>query len=170
MEEIYYQQFASLCFAVLTNLLGQVAFHRLPPRLPLVMSGVLGFVAGFVALVVANFFLPKFDWAIAAVNAGLYVSGGYCYFHLINIGEASIRIRILRELMHSSEGLTEEQILAQYDCKWIVDARMKRLLSSGQILKRNDLYFEAKPQLLHYARIFRFLKWFVLGSVKPIGP
>lgn len=156
-------QIYCLVLAGLVNFLVQVLVFRFPPRLSLMFSVLAGFAAGFISLVALQFLVFQSDGADALLAILFYVSLGYNYFQLISIGENSIRIRLLHELDNCKEGLTEAEILAQYDAKSVVEARLKRLTESGQMIQKDGRYFQGKAKLLYLAKVFLFLKWLILG-------
>jgi hypothetical protein len=124
----------------------------------LLRSIFAGFTAGFV--------LVAYFSGIAPILTGdilCYGAFGYCYFHFLNLGETARRIRLIRELNESPDGLTEAEFLAKYNCREILVVRMERLLVNGQIVSRNGRYFTGKPALLVMARMITLLKLSVLG-------
>ena len=97
-------------------------------------------------------------------NFFTYLSLGYCYFHFINLGETARRIRILRELYDSKQGLSEKEILEKYNAEEIVVRRINRLMSNGQILYRDDRYYINSPIMLLISKIIIVLKLLFLGK------
>lgn len=98
------------------------------------------------------------------VNICIYTCLGYCYFHFINLGETARRIRIVREIHDALEGLTMEEILSRYNARTIVDKRLQRLLSKGQIVEKDGRYFAGKPAMLVMSRIIIAMKLILLGK------
>lgn len=96
------------------------------------------------------------------LNMASYTALSYCYFHFINMGETARRIRILRELNGSVEGLSIEEILRAYGSKEIVTRRLSRLIKNGQIEYREGRYFINKPLMLFASRVMVLLKRIVL--------
>ena len=80
------------------------------------------------------------------------------------MGETARRIRLLRELCDSSDGLSKEGILDRYNAKEIIDIRMKRLLGNGQVVLRNGSYFIGNPTMLFFSGIIVFMKLLILGK------
>ena len=95
-----------------------------------------------------------------------YLSFAYFYvFGFYNLGESARRIRLLIELYGAGErGMTLAQILTAYNARMIVEARLERLLSGGQIVKRSDRYFVAHPHMLYGAKALVQLKRLYLGA------
>lgn len=97
-------------------------------------------------------------------NALTYVFLSYCYFHFINLGETARRIRILRELQESINGLTMEDILARYNSEEIIERRLIRLIESSQVIVKDDHYLIGSPLVLYMAKALIFLKMVLLGK------
>jgi hypothetical protein len=134
------------------------------------MSVFLGFFAGFVSVFIIESyilfarnisFIDFFMFLI--VNSIIYASLGYCYFHFINLGETARRIRILREIYDSKDGLSMEETLQRYNAKEIVEKRISRLVNNGQILYKNGRYHIGSPLMLLITRIIVAMKLLLLG-------
>lgn len=153
------------------NILSQVLCVRCFSKIGLLKSVFIGFVLGFLGLVLSMaFFYPEISLSIEerladfAVQAITYAAFGYCYFHFLNLGETARRIRILRELSESNGGLTREQLLERYNAGEIIERRLTRLLGNGQILRKSDAYYIGSPVVLLMAKALVFLKFILLGK------
>jgi hypothetical protein len=104
-------------------------------------------------------FLPNLT-----VNIIIYSSLGYCYFHFINLGETARRIRILRELYDSNGGLTLDVILKRYNARKMVELRLQRLLSNGQVILKDGRLYNGKPVLLLMSKTILLMKLILLGQ------
>jgi hypothetical protein len=93
-----------------------------------------------------------------------YSALGYCYFHFVNLGETARRIRLLRELSESKNGLSVNEILERYNAKEIIENRLNRLLKSGQVVYKNNRYYIGKPVMLFMSKMILFAKRFILGK------
>ena len=100
----------------------------------------------------------------ATANLLIYAALGYCDVHFINLGETARRIRILRELYETPEGLSQEEILKHYNAKHVVDMRLRRLLGNGQIIERQGRYYIGSPVMLFIAKSITALKFVILGK------
>ncbi len=133
----------------------------------LLKSVFLGFAIGLLSLLIVAFyvafrnieFLPNL-----MVNIIIYSSLGYCYFHFLNLGETARRIRILRELYDSNGGLTLEEILKRYNAKKMVELRLQRLLSNGQVILKDGMLYIRKPILLFISKTIILMKLIILGQ------
>lgn len=147
--------FINCCFFI-------VAFRAIT-RHDLLKSVVSGFVAGVVVLVLVDFLLDAGVWGLLE-DLFIYSMLSYGYFHFVNLSESARRIRLLREMEEARLGLTEAQILGRYNAAEILNRRLERLLSTGQIKEQNGRLFIANPVMLISARIVLFLKAFLLGN------
>jgi hypothetical protein len=153
------------------NVVVQVAGYRFCSKLSLLKSIVLGFAAGVVMVCVIEpgslFDHPRSRYdnlGAFLVNLLTYSALGYCYFHFVNLGETARRVRILRELYDSPNGLRVEEILARYNARSIIRYRMDRLRGNGQVIVDNGRYVIGNPSMLLFSRILMFLKLMLLGK------
>jgi hypothetical protein len=107
---------------------------------------------------------PSREW-IARMGCGFltYACWSYVFFHFVHIPVASVRIRILQDLI-DHDGLTQEAILRGYNGAAILRTRLERLTRNGQIVRRGKVYVTGRPRLLHVARLFAFVKRLVTGG------
>lgn len=101
---------------------------------------------------------------LAVVNVATHGLLWYCYFHFVNLGVTARRPRLLIELAEAPAGLTYSQLLQRYDSRSMVEARLERLLGSGQIVLRDGRYAIGSPVMLLIARTMVALKWLLLGK------
>jgi uncharacterized membrane protein len=154
-------------------LLATASFQILGVRLAgmqVVDSLLAAFVPGVLVLAAAEGWLllrGSESWnetlALAAANAILFVCGWYFYFHFINIGEASLRIRVLREAA-VRPGCSLEDLLLAYNVGTVVGTRLDRLVADGQLRRVGDRYHAGKPRMVVVAKAFRILRWLLLGN------
>lgn len=93
----------------------------------------------------------------------------YCYFHYVNVGECSLRVRILAEINKSSEGLLVDELFSSYNDNKIFDKRMEKLLSSGHIVLKDGHYYLGKKDFLIIAKFFLNLRRIYFGSEKKVS-
>ncbi len=156
---------------LLVNTLVQILTCRLIKSVGLLKSVVGGFVIGFATVMACGiaWYLTAMPDVMelmgqSALNLLTYVALGYGYFHFINLGETARRIRILRELLESKDGLTQEAILERYNASAIIKARLQRMQNNKQIVLRQGRYFIGKPSLLYIAKTIVLLKWILLNK------
>jgi hypothetical protein len=137
-----------------------------------IMKGLLkslfsGFAVGLLSLLFLQLFTAFLDIAFLpnlTVNIIIYSSLGYCYFHFVNLGETARRIRILRELNSSRDGLTLEEILKRYNAKKMVELRLQRLINSEQVILKDGKLYIGKPLLLLISKTIILMKLVILGK------
>lgn len=150
------------------NVIIQVLSFRHLPKLGLLKSIFMGFSLGMLFIIILQaglYNLPSASGPVAlATNITIYGALAYCYFHFLNLGETARRIRIVRELYDSPNGLSMEELLRNYNSKDMVNMRINRLLSNGQIIYKDGSYFIGKPIMLWMARIILLMKRILLGK------
>lgn len=146
------------------------AVRFLGGRIGVVMSLFIGFAGGLVALIVGEailFLRSEVAYSdcigLALANAVLFICCWYFYFHFINIGEASLRIRVLREVRVRAGGVTMEELLNVYNVTTVIAARTSRLVADGQLTIRDGLFYAGQPRMVVVARAFSFARWVLLG-------
>jgi len=156
---------------LLINVLVQICVLRLFPWIGLLKSIVVGFAAGVCGVLILELyifiaFLESMPVLLSflMVNLVIYTFLGYCYFHFLNLGETARRVRILREIDESEEGLTMDEVLEKYNAKEIVHKRLKRLLKNSQIIEKNGRYYIGNPAVLIMARVLLLLKIILFGE------
>ena len=175
MPTYYFQLLIPLlCLGV--NVILQVLSSRYISSLSLLKSVYLGFLSGFVFFLFCEFLLfsmnPDFSWWFAGTSASnliIYFALGYCYFHFINLGETARRIRILREIYDSHDGLSTDGILERYNADEIVEKRLRRLINNGQIVSRDGRYYIGRPEVLLMANILAAMKLLLFVKKQPPG-
>lgn len=154
---------AGLFVNVLVQVLGFKIFKK-----ALLKSVFLGFSAGLLVILAPLLFFQAIDSrefiSLTLANIIIYFCSGYCYFHFINLGVTARRIRLLWELYESKQGLLFEEITSRYNARYMVEARLARLINSGQVVSKNDKYFIGKPLMLCVTKIIIMMKVFVLGK------
>jgi len=153
---------------LVANVISQVCYCRYKGAASLLRSTFFGFAGGMVIMLGIEFsyaaqFMPVLAKIVSNISLSLitYTALGYCYFHFINLGETARRIRLLRELKKTSNGLTLDDILRAYNAKEIIENRLSRLLKSGQIIEKNNKYYIGKPVMLLMSRAILFAKLFI---------
>ena len=88
----------------------------------------------------------------------VYFGAGFIIFAVINLGETSLRIRLLGKLIENPTGLTEDDLVADYDDSTLIDVRLQRLKVKQQVRFADGIYRQ-KPSLLFFAAaVVRTLK------------
>ncbi len=111
--------------------------------------------------------------AYTALNLAAYWGLAFGYFGFVNLNIASLRIRVLKELLASpGQRLDTAELLARYDAKAVLEKRLERLVDGRQLELRDGRYHSGQPVFLNLARLMDGLKWAILGpgAVRRFGP
>lgn len=124
-------------------------------------SILLAFIAGMIVATGVGFALSPGEGIERMVaSAGLVLvtmSGAYITFHIINAGESSIRVRLIREI-GSSGGLTEAGLMARYNDQVILDSRLDRLIEAGKVKRSGDHYHLVGTTFSAVSHVFTLTK------------
>lgn len=119
------------------------------------ISGMIFIVGGIGFVLIRNFTLLSLFNSTAAFF--FYFVLAYCYYHFVNISEASVRLRIFSELKHEKNFPLSK--LTSYQQNEIPLRRVERLIASGDIIFRNNKYFLGKQRYLIAAKTLQFAKY-----------
>ena len=164
------QQLVLPFFSLLVNILAQIISFKYILKRNLLKSEYLGFISGFLAYIFYEAVLYKYSFSVmewiglVTANCLIYLCFSYYYFNFINLGETARRIRLLRELSASPEGLTEKEILKRYNADEIIAVRMERLLNNKQVIMRAGRYYIGNPTMLLISKLIVVIKLIVLGK------
>ena len=132
-------------------------------------SVISGFLAGALlifalqAILLTVFPRDPDRWVLALIaNPAIYAMLAYCFFNFINLGHASIRIRIFKECDERGGFISHEELRAAYDEELIKEARLQRLLEGGDVVLENGRWKLTNTRLVPVARTVFALKKFVL--------
>lgn len=166
--------FGLLIFAFVHVLLSRTVTWPRPLAIFVSMMTGLGMVATLAWTFAQSAVAPdraSDRFGVAVVWGLTYLSFAYFYvFGFYNLGESARRIRLLIELYGAGErGMTLDELLTAYNARMIVEARLERLLTGGQIVRRKDRYFVAHPHMLYGAKALVQLKRLYLGANSEFG-
>lgn len=133
------------------------------------LSGIgLSVVGGLIVVLGIS---PASGWDTTGVWLLTYLFLAYCYvIGFFNLGESARRIRLLIELHGAgARGMTLDEILAAYNARMIVEARLGRLLTGGQISERGGRYHSKRSAMLYVAKLLVLLKILLLGARSEFG-
>jgi hypothetical protein len=156
--------------ALAVNVAVQLIVVRTCPGWGIAPSIGGGFLAGLAAVAAGSAFpagapMTLLDGTATGIaDLAAYLCLSYCYFNFLNLGITARRIRLLIELLEAPAGLTWEEILQRSDARHMVQARLGRLLTGGQVRERGGRYTIGAPHLLLAARAIILLKVLFLGK------
>ncbi len=150
--------------------LSQIAIaHALPGRSPYV-SLTRGFFVGFAAMAATTAAgVVRMQAGIAdgtgfgLLNLLTYLALAFGYFNFVNLTIASLRIRLLEEILDAGGGLSAERLGAAYNASSVVGLRLDRLVRGGHLVERDGRLVIGRRRFMVVARIFDFLHWFIIG-------
>jgi hypothetical protein len=138
----------------------------LKENISLVESLLVSFFLGLVAMAILSFRyleIQNYSWSDGLWLGLTYCACSYVYFHFLNIGQSSVRIRILTEIEMAQGLTTKSDLQKRYGGKRILDLRLGRLLANGQVTQKDQRFFLGKPRLIFIAYFFQLLKKIVFG-------
>ena len=162
------------------NVIGQICLSRLLAGQRLLLVIVAAFGAGLLvtgamvgfALSAAD--LPASDMiGLAGSALTVYCAAGFVLFALVNLGETSLRIRMMRVLLDNPAGITREELIASYDDQALIAIRLQRLQDNKQARVVDEIYY-SRPSLFFFgAGCIRLLQRIVYGRrqglLDPVG-
>jgi len=101
--------------------------------------------------------------AMMLVDGPIYACLAYGYANFVNLGQASVRIRIYRELLDSPGGIQVSELRAKYDEAGMLSTRLRRMLDAGDLALDGTAYRLNKTRLLAISNVIFGLKKAVLG-------
>ena len=157
---------------LILNVTAQILGHRLINRLSLLRSVYFGFGLGMLGMILvdaqiymAGYFGSAVEaLAVSMANVIIFSCLGYCYFSAIGMGEHARRIRIMKELEATPQGLTLDKILTRYNAKNMIELRIGRLVRNGQVIEKDGRYLIGKPVMLFFTNLSIFMKKMVIGK------
>ena len=159
--------------AMLLNVLLHISMMRLRVFGAHLGPIIVAFLVGLVAVVTITGWIASWRGssavelvALELFNSVAYGALGYCYFTAINLAFTSLRIRICRELVDSSDGaLPANRLKLLYNLDAILSKRLERLVAWGQIHSSGDRYYIAgSPAFLILDRQIRRVRGLLLGA------
>lgn len=91
-------------------------------------------------------------WGLAYVLL-VYNALALCYFLTSNTSETSLHIHIIMEILLAGE-LSREELASHYSAKHMIEARIERMISVGQLCTHGDRYILAGRGVLMVGRLF----------------
>ncbi|MFM8290494.1 MAG: hypothetical protein ACKOC4_02190 [Planctomycetia bacterium] len=137
------------------------------PYGPLITGFLVGFIATIAIALQASSRLASGGAdgvALTGLDCLIYAALAWCYFHFVNLGIASLRIRVLEEIAEAGGSLEARALRELYDDAQMAEARVERLLAGGHIVFRDERFHTGRHSFLAVARIFAILRGLILGA------
>lgn len=126
-------------------------------------AGLGGLLATQLLAVFAGQTLGGAFIAMTLVDGPIYSCLAYGYANFVNLGHASVRIRIYRELLDSPDGIRISELRAKYDEAGMLSTRLRRMLDAEDLVFDGVVYRIKKARLLAISNVIFALKKTVLG-------
>jgi len=157
--------------ALAVNVFIQILVFRLRRGAQYFRSIVEGFLAGAFAFAIFEAFcalghhlLVHLVARILLVDFPIYLALSYCAYSFIQLGQTSIRIRMYSEIASSPDGVNAGELKQEYDDNALMQARLRRLIESGDIVQRDGRYFVGRKRFLYISNILFAAKLLLLGK------
>lgn len=154
--------------AICANISAQIFSYKYVITKKLLKSEYFGFLGGLTVLIILQIFAYQPSlierFALVCINLIIYLCFSYSYFCFISMGETARRIRLLRELCDSPQGLTKEEILSRYNSAEVINMRMIRLLNNYQVILRDSRYYAGSSVMLFISKAIILMKLIILGK------
>ncbi len=154
--------------ATMVNVVAQILVHRATQGY--VRSFLTGFALGLLVLLAGEALRlssrPTFGLEVVVMIAAdglLYACAAFLYFGVVNVGESSIRVRLLRELGKAGRS-EEKELLRTYNDTIILRIRLGRMVRNGQISHADGRYRLQSRTLARIAAAVFGLKMLLLGK------
>lgn len=162
-----------LTFAPIIGLATNCLTHILCRKVFGVRTGytlVCGFLLGlFTAAVIVAANEP------AAISAGdltglwatfglTYVALAFGFWAFLNLNMTSLRIRMLRELLHSRHGMARTELLGRYSPEEFLRRRLARLERSGDLALSGGHYCLGSRKLLYLDHCLKILRAIIFAG------
>ena len=153
--------------------IAQIAVARMSPGGSPYRSLAAGFLVGLLAVVIVA------AWAVSRAAVSVqdrvgyvvldlltYLALAFGYFNFVNLTVASLRIRLLEELIESGGTMPRENLIDRHSSESVVAIRLDRLVRGGHLIERDGRLFSGRMVFLVIARIFDGLRWGIIGTHK----
>ena len=171
MFDGYVLVMAAPLLAAATNVLVHLGACRCLTRRGAYFKLLAGFIAGLpVVLVISLVALSSWDAsftdraALLALNLLTYLGLAFGYFSFVNLNIASLRIRMLQELLAAGGSLPGDRLLACYNTDEVILLRIDRLLRGGHLIEAQGRIYSGKRYFLFIGRVFDVLRWIILSK------
>jgi hypothetical protein len=100
-------------------------------------------------------------WIVALAT---YLALAFGYWTFVNMNITSLRIRMLREILRSGDGISQTELMANYSYEEFLRRRLERLNNAGQLSFRDERWRLESRNLLIIARILETFRAVLLPS------
>jgi hypothetical protein len=170
MDSLYPLVVAAPVIGLAAYCVSQIVVARLSPGASPYRSLSLGFMCGLLVMgglvgwAVLQMAVPTADrLGYAVLDLLTYLALAFGYFNFVNLTVASLRIRLLEELLEAGGMLPADALMAAYDSRQVVAIRLERLIRGGHLVENAGRLHIGRLPFLIVARIFDGLRWVIIG-------
>jgi hypothetical protein len=128
-----------------------------------ILSGLAATAAG-AAFGLAPAYTPGRSLPVLAMTLATYLALAFGYWTFVNLNITSLRIRVLREILGSDDGISRSELLTRYSAEEFLRRRLERLKHIRQMSCTNGYWRLESPTLLVLAQTMAALRLLVLPS------
>lgn len=92
-----------------------------------------------------------------------YVALAFGFWAFLNLNMTSLRIRMLRELLHSDKGMSRAELFGRYSAEEFLRRRLARLERSGDLAPFEGQYSLGSRKLIFVDYCLRFFRAVIFG-------
>lgn len=130
---------------------------------------MVGAVMTIVGATVAQLYKPSslLDGTGLAVSAlAVYLSASFVLFALVNLGQTSLRIRMIGHLVENPDGLSVGELLKLHPETALIAVRIRKMRDSGWVRVVDERFYPRVSAISLAATGMSFLKW-ILYARRP---
>ena len=156
----------SINFLILANLISYFvslklffSIFKMSYTFPFRRADLYSFIFNLIAFSILSFkYYPEYYFIFLLINLNLF----YIFFHVINMIVTSPRTKMIIDLKSLRKNEVEvKKYLRKYNCHTIVNNRIRRLKTSGQIIEKDNYFFlkKNKKNFLYFVSlVFAFIE------------
>jgi hypothetical protein len=99
-------------------------------------------------------------------SATTYIALAFGFWAFLNLNMTSLRIRMLREMLHAKRNMTRAELLDRYSPDEFLRRRLARLERSGQLMIKDGGYSLRSRNLLYASYCVNFLRSLVFAGTR----
>jgi hypothetical protein len=141
-------------------------------KLHIARALICGFLFGFLftAILVASNGPPLASagelTGLWLTSATTYIALAFGFWAFLNLNMTSLRIRMLREMLHAKRNMTRAELLDRYSPDEFLRRRLARLERSGQLMIKDGGYSLRSRNLLYASYCVNFLRSLVFAGTR----
>lgn len=156
----------SINFLILANLISYFlslklffSIFKMSYTFPFRRADLYSFIFNLITFSILSFkYYPEYYFIFLLINLNLF----YIFFHVINMIVTSPRTKMIIDLKSLKKNEVEvKKYLKKYNCQTIVNNRIRRLKTSGQIIEKDNYFFlkKNKKNFLYFVSlVFAFIE------------